>query len=448
MTPFPINETTPVQFGRSLPKSADVVVIGGGIIGVMTAWYLAKRGLRTVLCEKGRFAGEQSSRNWGWVRQQGRDPAELPIMIEANRLWRGLAAETGEDLGFRQTGTLYLANSAKDMAGFEAWMEHARAHHLDTRLLSRADVQAMLPSAVTDWPGGLHTASDGRAEPWTAVPAFARAAERAGVSLYEACAVRCLDLQAGRVAGVVTEQGRIACDQVVLAGGAWSSLFARNHGVDIPQLSVRATVAATAPLPDVFAGNAADSHFAFRRRADGGYTLALRAWHEFFLGPDAFRHLAMFLPQVRKDPFGTRYLPAAPRHYPDAWGTSRHWTGDRASPFEAVRILNPTPNAAAIARMQTHFAAAFPHIGRPKIATAWAGMIDSLPDVVPVIDRTTSLPGLVLATGMCGHGFGIGPAIGRIVADLVAGNPVGHDLTRFRFSRFSDGSKIELGPSL
>ena len=120
--------------------------------------------------------------------------------------------------------------------------------------------------------------------------------------------------------------------------------------------------------------------------------------------------------------------------------TSRH--------LKKMRVLDPAPNMKAVGRLQTHFAAAFPALGMPEIKSAWAGMIDTMPDVVPVIDRTPSIPGLIVATGMSGHGFGIGPGVGRVVADLVAERSTGHDLTRFRFSRFSDGSKIELGPSL
>ncbi len=444
----PISERTPVQFAGPLPKSADVVVIGAGIIGVMTAWHLAKRGLSVVVCEKGRVAGEQSSRNWGWVRQQGRDPAELPIMIEAGRQWQEFAADTGEDLGFRQTGSLYLANSAKDMADFEAWTVHARAHRVDSRLLTRDQVMEMIPAAVSGWLGGLWTLADGRAEPAMAVPALARAVARMGVSIAENCAVRALDIAGGRVAGVITEAGRVACDQVVLAGGAWSSLFGQAHGVSFPQLSVLATVAATEPMPDVFAGSAADAHFAFRRRQDGGYTLAARGWHELFIGPDAFRHLGSYLPQLLRDPFGTRFLPAAPKGYPDAWRTPRRWPADAASPFEAVRVLSPRPSRYALKRMRALFGAAFPDLGPPPIRTAWAGMIDTLPDDLPVIDRVVALPGLVLATGMSAHGFGIGPGIGRVVADLVAERPLGHDLTPFRFSRFSDGSRLQPGPAL
>jgi glycine/D-amino acid oxidase-like deaminating enzyme len=113
-----------------------------------------------------------------------------------------------------------------------------------------------------------------------------------------------------------------------------------------------------------------------------------------------------------------------------------------------MRVLDPSPHKGAVAKMQHHFAAAFPHVGRPEIRLAWAGMIDTMPDVVPVIDRAPNLPGLIIATGMSGHGFGIGPGMGRAVADTVLGKTPAHDLTRFRFSRFTDGSKIELGPSL
>jgi glycine/D-amino acid oxidase-like deaminating enzyme len=112
-----------------------------------------------------------------------------------------------------------------------------------------------------------------------------------------------------------------------------------------------------------------------------------------------------------------------------------------------VRILNPAPNMKTLAKVQDAFARAFPSLGRPKLKAAWAGMIDTLPDVVPIIDHAP-IPGLTLATGMSGHGFGIGPGVGRVVADLVTGGHIGHDLSRFRFARFSDGTRIAPGPSL
>ncbi|MGB8814628.1 MAG: FAD-binding oxidoreductase [Paracoccaceae bacterium] len=445
---FPISMDLAAQFNGPPPAACDVVVIGGGVIGVMTAWHLAERGLRVVLCEKGRIAGEQSSRNWGWIRQQGRDLDELPIMVEALQQWKSLAQEFGEGLGFRQEGVLYLAKTASEMTGFEDWLVHARAHGLDTHMMTGGAVADRLAGAQAGWKGGLFTPSDARAEPWAAVPLLARGAQARGAVLVEGCAVRGLDLAAGRVCGVITEGGRIACDQVVLAGGAWSSLFARAQGVVFPQLSVLASVGATEPMPEIFPGNAADDDFAFRRRADGGYSIAPGATHDFFVGPDAFRHFATYLPVLKQDFRSTHFHAAAPKGYPDAWGTKRKWGLDEVSPFERVRVLNPSPNMAVIGRVQDAFARAFPGLGRPRLKAAWAGMIDTMPDVVPVIDRVAALPGLVLATGLSGHGFGIGPGIGRVVADLVAGNAVGHDLSRFRLARFTDGSKIAPGPTL
>ena len=445
---FPISAASPVQFPGPIPASCDVVIIGGGVIGVMTAWFLAEKGLRVTLCEKGRIAGEQSSRNWGWVRQQGRDPAELPIMIEAMRIWKGLAQEFGEGLGFRQEGALYLAKTDAEMAAFAAWLPFAQAHGLDTHLLTKGQVTARLKGAADLWCGGLITPSDGRAEPWVAVPMLAMGAVARGAVIVENCAVRALDLVGGRVAGVITEAGRIACSHVVLAGGAWSRLFAQRHGVTFPQLSVLESVAATEPMPEVFVGNGADKDFGFRRRFDGSYIIAPRTEHVFHIGPDGFASAITYVPTLLRNFKSVHLRVAAPTGFPDAWRTKRRWTADEVSPFEMTRILNPAPNMKMIGRAQTRFARAFPALGRPKLRSVWAGMIDTMPDIVPVIDHAAAIPGLVIATGMSGHGFGIGPGIGRVVADLVMGNDPGHDLSRFRLSRFSDGSKIAPGPSL
>ncbi len=445
---FPINDTTPIRFAGPLPAACDVVVVGGGVMGVMTAWFLAGRGVKVTLCEKGRIAGEQSSRNWGWIRQQGRDFSELPIMMESMRIWQSLSQEIGEGLGFRQEGVLYLARTEREVAGFEAWRKRAVEMGLSLDMLSGSEVAARLKGSVKPWTAGLFTPSDARAEPWAAVPLLAEGAARRGAVIVEGCAVRTLDLAAGRVAGVVTDRGRIACERVVVAGGAWSSLFLRASGVHIPQLAVLASVAATEPMAEVFAGNACDDDFAFRRRADGGYSIAPGGGHDFHVGPDAFRNLLDFLPVLKKDWRSASFRPAAPKGFPDAWTTRRRWSAEDVTPFERMRILNPAPNMARIGAVQAHFAKAFPALGRPSLRAAWAGMIDTMPDVVPVIDHAARIPGLTIATGLSGHGFGIGPGMGRVVADLVEGRDTGHDLTRFRLSRFSDGTKLEPGPSL
>jgi glycine/D-amino acid oxidase-like deaminating enzyme len=445
---FPFSEADAVRHSGPLPKKAEVVIVGGGVIGVSTALYLASKNIEVTLLEKGRIAAEQSSRNWGWIRKQGRDADELPIVMEACRLWRELAAECGEDIGLQQTGVTYLARTPKDLAGFETFMKIATAHNLDTRLINGDGVRQMMPGMARSFAGAMVTPSDMRAEPWLAVPALARLAARKGVRIIENCAVRMLDTAAGAVQAVWTEQGRIETSNVLVAGGAWSSLFLRKHGVSIPQLSVRATVAATEPLPELHAGAVAEDDIAFRRRQDGGYTLAAGGSNLLFIGPDAFRHAPKFMPALRDNPFGTRYWPKAPAHYPDAWGTPRDWTADTKSPFERMRVLNPAPGRRELQAIERGFNTLFPQVKPVRLKTTWAGMIDAMPDVVPVVDRVAKINGLFVATGMSGHGFGIGPGIGRVMADLIQGNDTGHNLHRFRLSRFAPGNTLRLGPAL
>ena len=344
MITFPFTEAMPIQFGGPLPAESDVVIIGGGVIGVTTALFLARRNISVMLLEKGRIAAEQSSRNWGWIRQQGRDADELPIMVEARRLWQQLAEECGEDIGLRQTGVTYLARTDKEMDEFAEFVDIAEAHGVDTRLLNSKETADLIPGMAKTFMGGLITPSDMRAEPWVAVPALARLAAREGVTIVENCAARLLDLSAGRISGVWTECGRIATSNVLIAGGAWTSLFLRAHGVSIPQLGVRLTVASTEPMPEVHAGAATDEHIAFRREAGTPDIRSRRAAAtKLHVGPDAFRHATKYLTALAAHPFGTRYLPAAPRGFPDAWSTPRKWDADRETPLSACASSIPRP---------------------------------------------------------------------------------------------------------
>ena len=442
-----ISETSPIAFDDALPEAVEVVVIGGGIAGTATAWFLAKAGISVLLCEKGRIAGEQSSRNWGWVRQQGRDPAELPIMMESNRIWRGLAEETGEpDLAFTPSGCVYLTDTQAGLDKYAKWYETAREFQLDTRMLTRAELEELIPGAAGNWLGGMMTPSDGRAEPFVAVPALARAARARGARVIENCAVRTLDVAGGQLAGVVTERGRVRCERVVLAGGAWSSQFAGNAGIDLPQLAVRSTAARTEAVPEHYARNISTPGLAMRRRADGGYTVASGDIAEHYLGPASFRHVLKFRKLMALSARDIRVRLSGPEGYPGTWRAARRWNADEVSPFERARVLNPEPSPAAVQRIRERLPQRFPAMAGVGLAEAWAGMIDVTPDAVPVLGETAAVPGLIIATGLSGHGFGIGPAIGRIAADLVRGRDPGHAMTRFRHSRFFDGSPIVPGP--
>ncbi len=441
-----ISDQSPINFQDPLPVSVDVAIIGGGIAGICTAWFLAKEGVSVLVCEKGRIAGEQSSRNWGWVRQQGRDAAELPIMMDSINLWEEINAEIGDDIGFTRQGILYLARNDAELQEMEKWLDVANLHQLDSRMLSSDQIAKQIKDHPEKWKGALCTPSDARAEPFTAVPAIARALQRQGVLVRENCAVRSIDMEAGNVSGIVTEQGLVKAQSVVCAGGAWSSVFMGNLGVKLPQLTVRATVARTEPSADVFAGNAAGGGIAFRRRRDGGYTIAPGGINEHFISGDSFRYFFNFLP-VLKESTRTVQLKLGvdilSRLFP-----TRRWKEDEVSPFEKTRVLNPEPSADAVKRMRRGLIKYLPSLGEVPFAETWAGMIDVTPDVVPVMDEVAAYPGLFLSTGFSGHGFGIGPGAGRVMANMVMGNTPKYDLDRFRLSRFTDGSPMKPGPGL
>lgn len=418
-----------VHSDAGVPTRTGVVVIGGGIVGVTTALFLAEKGHAVVLCEKGRIGGEQSSRNWGWCRTAGRDLAEVPLAALAVRMWEAW----GTEVGFHRAGSVLLCETARDVARHAKWLETARDYQLSSRLLDANETARLLPETGRRWAGALYTPADGRAEPSRAVPALADRARRLGVSIVEGCAARGLDLHAGRVRGVVTERGTIQCDAAVLAGGAWSRLFCGNAGMDFPQLAVLGSVLRTAPLagPDLSVGGA---RFAFRRRDDGGYTIAQRNATETLITPESFRQFRRFAPALVKEWRELR-VRFSPRAFATDWRTPRQWSLDEPSPFETTRILDPAPNPANLAQGRAALIRAFPGFARMQVTGTWGGMIDVTPDGVPVIDHIAALSGFYLASGFSGHGFGIAPAAGRLMADLVTNAIPVVDPAPFRLTR-------------
>ncbi|HSA82259.1 MAG TPA: FAD-binding oxidoreductase [Geminicoccaceae bacterium] len=412
------------------------MVIGGGVAGVATAYYLAKAGVPITLCEKGRIAGEQSSRNWGWIRKQGRDPRELPASILALRLWEEIATAVPEDIGWKRGGIAYLAESEAELARFEAWLPHGREHQLGTRLLSPAETDALVGQEGRRFRGALFTASDARAEPGRAVPALARAATALGASIHEGCAVRALEMAAGRVTGVITERGRVACPAVVLAGGAWSALFLRHHGLALPQLKVKASVQRTTPGPLISESAVGARRAAFRRRQDGGYTIARSGAVTFDVTPAALRHFRAFLPALREKRGEIKLRLGRP--FLDELSSSASWSADRPTPFERTRVLDPAPDHAMLDQVMRDAAELFPQLREVRPVERWAGMIDVTPDEIPVLGPVDEVPGLLVATGFSGHGFGIGPAAGHVMAALASGRTPLVDLHPFRFSRFAE----------
>ena len=430
---------------RVLPGAVDVAIIGGGIVGSSAAYFLAREGLRVAVFEKGRIAGEQSGRNWGWVRQQGRSPVELPLMMRSLQLWLELREELG-DIGFRQGGSLYLAEDEAQLKELEEWLGVARQHGLDTRLLDTRGLSAVLRTDERRWRGALYTASDARAEPSRAAPAIASAAQRHGAQIFSHCAVRGIDRAVGLIQGVITERGRVAAPLVVCAGGAWTGSFCRSMGIAFPQLTVLGTVARTAPAREILEGEAWCPAIAIRRRADGGYTVAHGGSFLHSLTPDTLRYARKFWPAFLQGHDSIRVRLGS--GFLEALRTPSNWTMDEVSPFERQRMLHPEPEMQVLGQMQAALARCFPEIAPAAFVETWGGIIEASPDVLPVISQVDGHDGFLVASGFSGHGFGIGPGAGKLIADMVRGVADRNEVRSFRLQRFFDGSPIRPGPAI
>lgn len=424
----------PVQCSDTLPAAADVVIIGGGIVGLTTALALSERKLSVVVLEKGRIAAEQSSRNLGWVRKMGRSAPDVPLSLAADRLWAEMPQRVGCDVGYRQTGIMYLARTEAEMATHRSWLQSVQALDLGSRLLTNAEIDRLIPGGQGQWAGAIHTASDGRAEPTLASSAIANAALKNGVTIRENCAVRTLSLSGGRATGVMTEQGEIRCDQVVLAGGLWSRRFLGNLGVSLPTLPLIASVARTAPMagPTEIAVGGPD--FSFRKRLDGGYTITQRGALD---APLLLDHLLIgrrYLPSLRAQ-LSVLHVGLGKAFMKDLT-LRRRWKGTGRSPFEVVRTMDPPVNHGFNADAMANLAAAWPEFASAVVVESWAGMMDITPDSLPVISPVGKIPGLTVASGFSGHGFGTAPAAGTLAADLVCGTAPIVDPAPYRLDRF------------
>ena len=409
-----------VETPLKLPAAADAVVIGGGIIGVFTAYYLALRGMKVVLVEKGRIGAEQSSRNWGWCRQQNRDARELPMATKSLDLWERFAAESGEDTGFRRCGLFYLSNSDEELAGWARWRDFARTAGVTTHMLDGAQATERGRATGKPWKGGVFSPTDGTADPANAAPAVARAILKLGGTIRQSCAARGIETEGGRLSAVVTEHGTIRTRVAVLAGGAWASSFCHQLGIRFPQASIRSSILSVSSpasaLPDALHTSAVSA----TRRGDGGYTLAISGGGRVDPTPQQFRYAQQFLPM-----FIRRWRSLAPgglEGVRSGHETLRRWRLDAPTPMERMRILDPKVDQATIRRTHARALELLPALRGTEITAAWAGYVDSTPDGVPGIGEITSIPGFILAAGFSGHGFGIGPGAGHLIADMISGD--------------------------
>ena len=431
---------TRVHSDATLPRSADAVVIGGGIAGIAAAYHLAKKGHSVAVLEKGYIAGEQSSRNWGWCRQQNRDLRELPLAQRAIEMWGGLNEELGAETGFRRTGLVYVTTRQSDLDAWTQWGDAAREMQMHSRILSADEAKAMTPGSSGDWIGGVHSPTDGKAEPALAVPAIAEGARRLGATIHQGCAARGLETSAGRVSAVVTEKGTIRSSSVLVAGGVWTSMFCRHHGIDMPLAGVRSTSFFTAPAPKIIEGGVSTPDVTVRRRLDGGYTIGISGRGMLELSPQGLMYARPFWRTFKKR---HKLLSIrAGRSFFDGPEAILRWRDDSISPFERMRTYDPPAQENLVSFGLKRIGEIYPELADVKVTHKYGGLIDFTPDWIPVISPVQKLPGLYVSAGFSGHGFGIGPAAGRLAADMVANDSPIVDPHPYRYSRLVDGTDL------
>lgn len=418
-----------------LPAKADCVIIGAGIVGVSAAYWLARAGQRVLLLEKGRVGAEQSSRNWGWCRQQNRDARELSLSTRSLELWEEMMVDIGEDLGFRRCGLLYLSDDEAEIERWAAWGRFATGEGVDTRMLSAAEAAERGAATGRGWKGGVWSPSDGTADPARAAPLIAKGVMQHGGTVVQSCAARGLEMSGGAVSGVITEQGTVRTNAVVIAGGAWSASFLHQLDVSFPQVSVRSSILSVAPAVVELPPALHTAAVSVTRRSDDGHTLAVSGQANIDPTPGMLANARHFFPMFAKRRQSLRR--GGLQGWRAGFDTRRKWRLDAETPMERVRILDPRPSRALLEETTARARRLLPALRNVSVQAQWAGYIDSTPDGVPVIDADIGVPGLVLAAGLSGHGFGVGPGVGHLVADLLLNREPIADVAHYRLARFS-----------
>jgi sarcosine oxidase subunit beta len=374
-----------------MSETADVVIAGGGVTGVSAAYELACAGLRVRLFEGRRLAAMASGWTLGGVRQSGRDAAELPLAAAAVARWAGLDEELGAETHYRQRGNLRLARTPEEALRIRALVAEQRALGLDLDYLpDNAAVRAVAPAIGPAVLAASFCPTDGHADAIRTVEAYAGAARRAGAVVLEGVEVRAVRAELGRIVGAETSDGFVPTGAVVVAAGVHAPELLAPLGLDLPIAAQLVSVVRTAPAPPVFEQvfGVANADCAGRQEAGG-----------------AFR-------------FTTGVGP---------------WRGDVARWSNAA--LKPSPEV--VAELVRRVGALVPAMAAAPVEAVWGGLIDLTPDALPVIDAPPQVRGLVVAAGFSGHGFGIAPTTGALVADLVLGRAPALDLAAFRLDRFA-----------
>lgn len=374
-----------------MKMTADVIIIGGGINGCAAAYYLAKRGITDVLVlEADNSIGHGgSSRNGGGVRQSGRDVRELPYaMYAVNNMWPTLSEELGVDVEYYQKGNLRLGKTEAHLAKLETLASNARSLGLDMKVIDEKEVKEICPHLSDDIIGASWCPTDGHANPMKATLAFYKRSLELGVHYITGAKVIKLQKVKGKARKVVLSSGEVfEGETIILVAGYESRFIARTVGIDVPMTKFFEECLVTEMQPQMF---------------------------DIMLGTadaDFYGHQA--------------------QHGSFVFGSDSGLEESIDKPFEDLRTTSITASAGCRAIIGY-----IPKLADAKVVRTWGGWCDLCYDGVPVIDRVEEVPGLILACGFTGHGFGTGPAVGLMLSQMVAGEETVVDISALRYDRF------------
>lgn len=372
-----------------LPERADVVIIGGGVMGVSTAFHLAEAGADVVLFERDELASGSTSRAAGGVRAQFSDPVNIALGRRGLELFEDFARRPGGEIGLKQYGYLFLLSDPDDVAAFEASIAVQNDLGVPSRMLDVAEAVRLAPIVAPD---GLIAAAysprDGHCTPEAVVQGYAVAARAHGARLVRHCSVTGIDVEDGEIRAVRTERGTVRTGTVVAAAGAWSAAVGEMAGVDLPVRPLRRQIVVTEPIGD--------------------------------LPPD--------MPMTID--FGTSFY-----FHDEGPGLLMGM-----SEPEDVYAYDAGPTDDWLAALGEVVARRAPRIADVGLAHRWAGLYEITPDHNAIVGEAPHVGRFLYATGFSGHGFLQGPAIGEILRDLVLGRAPAIDVRPLDVRRFADAT--------
>ncbi len=357
-------------------ETFEVLIVGGGVMGSSIAYHVACQGRRVLVVERSEVATAPAA-SWasaGGVRRQGRHPAEARLAIEAIERWPSLEQELDADVHYRQGGNLLLAETDAEAEQLAAFVRLQQEHGFaDVQLLGRQEVRELVPGLNERVVAGSYSPRDGQADPPRTTRAFAQAAQRNGALYWSNTAVSGLLVEHGRVRGVRSERGEVRAEQVVLSAGAWSDELAATVGLRLPIRTLALQMVLSTPtesktLQPVL--SALGRALSLKQLPDGA----------FLLGGG--------------------------------------WLGDASADRRAYTMRPESIQGNWMTACEL-----LPMVGQQKIARSWCGLEAESIDEIPFVGAVPGLDGLTLALGFSGHGFALSPALGRSVADLLAGQP-------------------------